>query len=361
MSARSVRFLKQLLEMIQQFSKRVNCRALRVPEQFSAATNVVQGRYFSRHVPKVFKEKILSLPKFQQKAFEIRTSSDHVCRLFIVSPGTTKPAAFFKDAARKVYTWLTLCRHFAPAECSRHLDVYLYLLNDKKILPSGPGLDVEQVNTAFTIRGCDNVSEINIFREEEWFKVLIHETFHNHGLDFSIHFDAYDALVQGELQRSFPALHSKVLLFESYCEFWAETLHTLFLAATFSDAWAKARKLFRQERDFSALQCVKVLDHYGLQYDDLLKKNGAVGFVDDKTNVFAYHVIKFIMVEADFLDWHLAVHGPTLRFSDDHVLGFCKWIYANRKVPDLIDTERFYATLDKREQLAQTLRMVANN
>ena len=31
----------------------------------------------------------------------------------------------------------------------------------------------------------NSLSEIVIFRREEWFKVLIHETFHNYGLDFS--------------------------------------------------------------------------------------------------------------------------------------------------------------------------------
>lgn len=324
---------------------------------------VFQGRYFSRHVPRVFRDKILGASNFQQRAFEIRTG--HVCRLYIVSPGKSRSAAFFKNAATKVYQWLTLCSKFAPAECSRNLDVYLYLLQDKKMLPKQKHqpLDIQQVNTAFTIRGCDEFSEINIFREEEWFKVLIHETFHNHGLDFSVHFDAYDALVQQELQRCFPALHSRVLLFESYCEFWAETLHTLFLAADFKEkgaAWKRAQQLFLQEHQFAALQCVKVLDHYGLRYTDLLVQGGQGGFYEDRSNVFAYHVIKFLMIEADFLSWHLAVVGPTLRFSDDHVLGFCKWIYKNRRVPNLLQMERLYADMDRKKPLAQTLRMVFN-
>jgi hypothetical protein len=365
-----MQFLKLLLEMILQQTTPPG--AIRPLPSAQSDPVVFQGRYFSKLVPRVFREKILSATHFQQRAFEIRTG--HVCRLYIiVCPGQSRPAAFFKEAAQKVYHWLTLCSQFAPPECSRNLDVYLYLLQDKKVLPcrKHQHLDVQHVNSAFTRRGCDEFSEINIFREEEWFKVLIHETFHNHGLDFSLHFDAYDALVQQELRRCFPALHSNVLLFESYCEFWAETLHTLFLAAAAAaagsaekgSAWKKAQQLFLQERQFAALQCVKVLDHYGLRYADLLlpsPSSAAAGFTEDRSNVFAYHVIKFLMVEADYLSWHVAVVGPTLRFSDDYVMGFCKWIYKNRRVPNLLHMERLYAAMDRKEPLAQTLRMVAN-
>ena len=45
-------------------------------------------------------------------------------------------------------------------------------------------IDQIHVNTGFTTT-CPVDSEIVIFREEEWFKVFIHETFHNFALDFS--------------------------------------------------------------------------------------------------------------------------------------------------------------------------------
>ena len=37
----------------------------------------------------------------------------------------------------------------------------------------------------FSNIGCRETSEITIYREEEWIKVLIHELFHNLNLDFS--------------------------------------------------------------------------------------------------------------------------------------------------------------------------------
>jgi hypothetical protein len=62
----------------------------------------------------------------------------------------------------------------------------LYFTNYLKILPPANGsiIDQEHANTAFTT-SCKTNTEINLFREEEWFKVLVHETFHCMGLDFS--------------------------------------------------------------------------------------------------------------------------------------------------------------------------------
>ena len=45
-------------------------------------------------------------------------------------------------------------------------------------------LDTNHVNTAFAYQ-CSPEGEIVIYREEEWMKVFIHETFHSFGLDLN--------------------------------------------------------------------------------------------------------------------------------------------------------------------------------
>ena len=64
--------------------------------------------------------------------------------------------------------------------------MYIYFTSLKKKLPNSNIhiLGENNVNTAFT-HTCPVNSEIVIFRKEEWFKVLMHETFHNFALDFS--------------------------------------------------------------------------------------------------------------------------------------------------------------------------------
>ena len=54
-----------------------------------------------------------------------------------------------------------------------------------KLLPDTSTENLKKnVNTAFTYT-CNRNNVIHIYRQEEWFKVLIHETFHNLNMDFS--------------------------------------------------------------------------------------------------------------------------------------------------------------------------------
>jgi hypothetical protein len=81
--------------------------------------------------------------------------------------------------------WLYVANHYASRECSQKMNIYIYFTDFKKVLPTSERMiHRENANTAFTT-SCQTVTEINLYREEEWFKVLIHETFHNLGLDFS--------------------------------------------------------------------------------------------------------------------------------------------------------------------------------
>jgi len=322
-----------------------------------APRTMFQGRYFASHVPKIFRDKVLAAPRLQQKACQM-TLNGHVYRVYVVSL-KRRTETFFRDVFYKTYLWLSVCSAFASRECSQTLDIYLYLLPDQKKLPNkGSLFKVEHVNTAFT-RSCEPQSEINIFREEEWFKVLIHETFHNHGFDFSQHFDRYD--IQQQLRTCFPALKSPVLLFESYCELWAAVLHTLFLAFLQEpgSVWPRFDRMWRIERIFSRLQCVKVLKHHGVTYDQL--QDARFTFEEQGTNAFAYYVVKCLMMHCGFLEWHLTANGNSLQFLDANVGKMCKWIChvfrdaAFLKSLRLMERQEVPSLLVKK-----TLRMVAN-
>ena len=68
------------------------------------------------------------------------------------------------------------------------MNIYIFLTDLKKKLPEHTGQEIGKinVNTGFTMT-CRPKSNIVIYRKEEWFKVLIHETFHNFGLDFFVY------------------------------------------------------------------------------------------------------------------------------------------------------------------------------
>jgi hypothetical protein len=82
--------------------------------------------------------------------------------------------------------WLYMLNIYGTKECANTLTIYFYFTSLEKCLPNSNIhiLDEINVNTAFTTT-CPKDSEIVVFRKEEWFKVFIHETFHNFGLDFS--------------------------------------------------------------------------------------------------------------------------------------------------------------------------------
>jgi len=303
------------------------------------ATGFFQGQSFGRHVPKRF-QLLLATRVVQQRGFQFLLGQRQY-RIHVVSL-KRRTEAFYQDCIYRIHLWLSLLSHFAPKRCSQHMNVYMYLLPDEKVLPpKGQGLGVEHVNTAFTT-SCATQTEIHIFREEEWFKVLIHETFHNHGLDFSENFDMYHDAVQAQLKQCYPALRSPVLLFESYCEFWALLLHTLLEAFVSSSqkakCWTQFQRMLRIEQTFSQFQCVKVLDHYGLTFTkDVLHFDGPKVFDERQSNAFAYYVIKSVMISHcdAFLEWHLAANGPTLQFAANatNIRSFCKWLYPASRDP----------------------------
>jgi len=86
-----------------------------------------------------------------------------------------------------VAMWLYILNIYSSKECSKKISIYFYLTSLEKVLPKSNIFILDQinVNTAFTTT-CPVDSEIVVFRKEEWFKVFIHETFHNFGLDFSM-------------------------------------------------------------------------------------------------------------------------------------------------------------------------------
>jgi hypothetical protein len=121
--------------------------------------------------------------------------------------------------------WLYMLNIYGSKDCVNSLTVYFYFTSLEKSLPSSniEVLNELNVNTAFTTT-CPVNSEIVVFRKEEWFKVFIHETFHNFGLDFS---DMNNSNAHKCILDIFK-VESNVNLYESYTEFWAEIMNALF-------------------------------------------------------------------------------------------------------------------------------------
>jgi len=184
---------------------------------------------------------------------------------------------------------------YASHHCSKNLHINIFLTPFTKKFPSkNETIGINNVNTGFSTTGCDKNSEITIYRHEEWFKVLIHELFHNFDLEFStMNIDKH----RESLFNKF-GIKSEYNIYETYCEIWARILNTainsFFITNDRVKFIAKFHLLFNKERIFSLKQASQIMKKY---------KNLA-NYRED-SNVWCYYIFTAALMNnlLDFFTW----------------------------------------------------------
>jgi hypothetical protein len=249
-----------------------------------------------------------------------------------------------------ILMWLFMLDKYGSKGCaSSSLSLYFYFTSLKKKLPKSniDVLDTIHVNTAFT-RTCQKDAEIVVFREEEWFKVFLHETFHTFALDFS----DMDMTKCNTSILSLFEVESEVNLFESYTEFWAEILNALFCSFhSLNDKKDTATFLtycnffINVERTYSFFQLVKTLDFMNLTYKNLYSKHKKdtllrTSSYKEKTNVLSYYIIKTILLNDYqlFLNWCSLNNDFILQFkkTDANLESYCEFISKKHKSTSMV-------------------------
>jgi len=246
----------------------------------------------------------------------------------------------FDVHAYKVVMWLYIAGKYGGKTCAEKLNISLYFADVKKVLPASKMdiLSSENCNTAVTT-SCTKNGVIFLYREEEWFKVLIHESFHIFGLDFSYQFSH---VLNAKMTKVFP-IQSQWNIFESYTEFWAELLNVMFASyfiACISDKNTRKSTgnplqkanfdtfsnyvdfLFEIEQSFTVFQVNKILNFMDLKLMDLHRKNkNAMAsrkyLYRENTNVFSYYILKMILFlnRDETLQWFSTHNDNLLKFS----------------------------------------------
>ena len=221
---------------------------------------------------------------------------------------------------KNVFIWLYIANQYINNNCSNFTNIYIYLTPFEKKLPNKPNitLDHNNVNTAFTMSGCNKKGEIIIYRKEEWFKVLIHECFHSFDFDFST---SSIEKIKYKIKKQFN-VKSDLLIYESYCEVWARIINCLIIAFGCLNNKKNIKKymelsnIFLQfERIYSLQQCNNVLNYMNHSYRDLLIKGN--NNYNENSNVFCYYVIGAILMSDyyQFIEWCYKNNEYFINFS----------------------------------------------
>jgi hypothetical protein len=225
----------------------------------------------------------------------------------------------YVQQVRMMYVWLNICAKYASKYCTNTLDIYIFPTPFTKNLPGSTTsiIGPEHVNTAFTF-ACIPKGQLLIFREEEWFKVFLHETFHAYGLDFA---NSNINDVKRSLFSLFP-IDSDFDIYESYTETWARIINCAFCSFNALEDKTDIKNFITNtifcielERMFALYQCIKILNFMGLHYHDLHNKSSSymrTKLYKENTHVFAYYIL-------------------TAVFLNDYQ-GFVLWCKKNNKV-----------------------------
>lgn len=254
-----------------------------------------------------------------------------------------------------MYLWLYVINVIATdnsKSCSRFIDITVFLVDVPKELPviGSEIIGPEHVNSGYTYT-CKEYNEIVIYRDEEWFKVFVHETFHSYGLDFSSYnMDKY----QERLYKMFN-INEEILIYEAYCETWARVINIMmhnFLDHP-NQRFSSFKKIciedLQKEAVHSMTQSCKVLKYMGLSYKILISKDESLKkcsltLYKEKSNVFCYYILTSLLLFFldDLMKWCCEHNYDCLCIpknikSIDRFIEFIEKRYNNEDFTDLID------------------------
>ena len=280
----------------------------------------------------------------------------HIEVFFSSFAGISKPV--LRTYLKKVYIWFYMACGFAAVNaCSRTLKLYVYMTKQEKRFPEGGEvLGIPHVNAGFTY-SCAPSNEIHVYRAEEWFKVVIHETFHSLHLDFS----SMSENIANPIIYDMIPVKVDLRFYEVYTDIWGDIIHTAFISGG-GGSLARFKKNMNIERTFAVYQCARVLHHYGLSYMDLLDRHSN-GSYKENSPILSYYIIKscFHYFMNDFLQWCAIANRGSIQFrhTEGTIKSFCelyRGLYRDESYMTSLDLVS--NVLDKRvpKEMGDTLR-----
>ena len=341
------------------------------------ATNLLSSSYVPREIYKSINEDAIAMIEYN-----IKLGENNMNIYFLLFKESDLLDIHKYDKRIKfIIMWFYVAFAYAKKSYGKKINLFLYLTPKQKILPKNKLtiLGVENCNTAVTT-ACETNGDILIFREEEWFKVLIHETFHLLCLDFA-NMPNYILSEFNKKIRGIMPVKSEYNLYESYSEFWATMWNCAFCSYNIIDVnnftnFASYMDYCVQiETIFAIFQMNKVLRFMGLSYSQLYIKDETANTIArrylyrEKTNVLAYYIVKTMLLfnHVDFLNWCDRNNGLSMiqfRNTRLNLMEFARFIeqkYKNNNFLTMVsDINKLFGNITiKKVELLKTMRMTA--
>ena len=300
---------------------------------------VVNERPIHSHIPREIQE---SIHIMKQPTYCFTTTIYHsTITIFIKGKG-------YESALDFIGQWYSFIIPFSKPQCNQSFIVTLYWTPDKKTFPTSKKiLDQINVNSAFTFSCSGNNigNEIIIFRKEEWKKVLIHESFHLLGLDFSGIKETISTPILKTMFRNVEI--DDFRLYECYCELWAELLNIVFLPVNIRNA-------IQLETEFSIIQWKKILTYYGITYEQLIQ----TAKYRENTQIISYYGLKSVawFYLNDYIEMFVIGRTNPFQFQPtmiEQYVHFFKERYRTREYIDVMEQMK----APKNSALKKTLRI----
>jgi hypothetical protein len=253
----------------------------------------------------------------------------------------------YQDVAYQYIFYYLFLSKYSSKMCGESLTIYVYNSKKKKIIPvirsrtndKTTIISPKHANSAITT-SCISDGIIFVYREEEQYKVVLHELFHILGLDFSQISQTQFKNIQSMLHEMF-RISSEYRIYEGYTEFWATIMNICFdvfsqysshidtlCNRSMDESYRLCREMsilktglikeikdniqtrIEEEIIYSVFQMNKILDFMGLSYGVLVsntKHDISLKEIKyrENTNVFAYYILKTILLfhYIDTIEW----------------------------------------------------------
>jgi hypothetical protein len=216
----------------------------------------------------------------------------------------------------------------------------------------------DTILTPTNINSGSSITEliIDVWRDEEIDKVLIHELVHYLSLDVTGNTDMLKTY-----SKKFN-VKGNILINEAYTESIAVTIHTLYVMYK-SDIKYNLddfKTLFINEVNYSLFQVAKLMNHFKIKdLNQIFKKyTGDKPYFEQTTSVFSYFVVKTAII-MDLNSLLQYVPHNSIKFNNNRVPEFIKFIEASLKNSNFNKCVKFYLDrLSKNDKfIDKTLRM----